>query len=91
MVINLGAPGGRKIVVGIDFGTTFSGVAWAQSVRPDRISVVNVWPNHAGRDEISGKVPTKLSYTGDGNVVWGFQIPPDAPRDDVLEYFKLYV
>lgn len=81
----------RKIIIGVDFGTTFSGVAWAESQKPDRIEVLRVWPDHTGRDESSGKVPTKLRYTDGGGFEWGFQISPDAPRDDILEHFKLSV
>lgn len=81
--------GGRVIVVGVDFGTTFTGVAYAESQRPDRVHVINAWPNHAGREEQSGKVQTKIRYNGDGTFQWGALIPPDAPHDEVLEHFKL--
>lgn len=81
--------GDRTIVVGIDFGTTFTGVAYASSERPDRVHVLQNWPNHVGKDDISGKVPTRLCYKGDGTFDWGALIPADAPIDEVLEYFKL--
>lgn len=79
----------RKIVIGLDFGTTFTGVAYANSLMPDVISVIQEWPNHEGLRELTGKVPTKLCYQSDGSLVWGARISPDAPHDDVLEYFKL--
>lgn len=63
----------RKIIVGIDFGTTYSGVAWAETQRPDRRVAITSWPissiNREG--ESSNKVPTKLRYDGD-KVEWGF-------------------
>ena len=82
----------RKIIVGIDFGTTYSGVAWAETKRPDRRVAITTWPisKTAREGESSDKVPTKLRYTSEG-VQWGFQIPSNAPPTEVLEWFKLYV
>lgn len=82
----------RKIIVGIDFGTTYSGVAWAETKRPDRQSTITTWPiSKAAREgESSDKVPTKICYAN-GEFEWGFQIPSSAPSDEVLEWFKLYV
>ncbi|OHE97825.1 hypothetical protein CORC01_06860 [Colletotrichum orchidophilum] len=71
----------RKIIVGIDFGTTYSGVAWAETQRSDRRTAITTWPIsktiHEG--ESSDKVPTKLRYSGD-EVQWGFSIPINAPK-----------
>lgn len=80
----------RKIIVGIDFGTTYSGVAWAETQRPDRRTAITTWPiNKTTREgESSDKVPTKLRYAKDG-VQWGFSIPITAPQDEVIEWFKL--
>jgi len=80
----------RKIIVGIDFGTTYSGVAWAETQRPDRRTAITTWPiNKTILDgESSDKVPTKLRYDG-SNVQWGFSIPITAPQDEVIEWFKL--
>ena len=33
----------RKILIAIDFGTTFSGVAWAQTRRVSRKSLIAIW------------------------------------------------
>ncbi|KAL4946804.1 hypothetical protein BDV06DRAFT_229684 [Aspergillus oleicola] len=81
----------RKLVIGIDFGTTFTGVAWAETRRPDHISVIESWPSHAGTQEgiSSVKVPTEMRYTkGDSgeNTEWGFQIPALVDR---YQWFKL--
>ncbi|KAL4813417.1 hypothetical protein BDW67DRAFT_177860 [Aspergillus spinulosporus] len=85
--------GDRKLVIGIDFGTTFTGVAWAETRRPDHISIIEAWPSHIGTQEgISNvKVPTELRYTknpdSDGETVeWGFQIPGLVDR---YQWFKL--
>ncbi|KAF4989743.1 hypothetical protein FGRMN_8930 [Fusarium graminum] len=80
----------RKIIVGIDFGTTYSGVAWAESRNPSRRTCITQWPvsstNREG--ESSDKVPTKLRYNG-STIEWGFSIPITAPQDEVIEWFKL--
>ncbi len=80
----------RKIIVGIDFGTTYSAVAWSQTQRPDRRVAITTWPiSRTTREgESSEKVPTKLRYNGN-NVEWGFSIPINAPDDEVNEWFKL--
>ena len=80
----------RKIIVGIDFGTTYSGVAWAETQRPDRRTTITTWPINASirEGESSDKVPTKLRYAGK-DVQWGFSIPITAPQDEVIEWFKL--
>ncbi|KAH8804541.1 hypothetical protein F5884DRAFT_417421 [Xylogone sp. PMI_703] len=78
---------GRKLVVGIDFGTTYSGVAWGETRRSDYQTVINSWPSSQGsREGISSeKVPTELRYIK-STVEWGFQIPPLVER---FQWFKL--
>ncbi|EFX01732.1 hsp70 family chaperone [Grosmannia clavigera kw1407] len=58
------------VVIGIDFGTT------------GQINLITAWPG-TGRDE--GKVPTELLYKN-GEVLWGYEIPPDAKS---ARWFKL--
>ncbi|KOC12074.1 hypothetical protein AFLA70_48g004071 [Aspergillus flavus AF70] len=72
------------LVIGIDFGTTYSGAAWAtvDDFERDEINLITSWPNH-GREE--GKAPTELFYE-DGKVMWGYDIPSDA---DPVRWFKL--
>lgn len=80
----------RKIIVGIDFGTTYSGVAWAETQRHDRRTTITSWPisKTTKEGESSEKVPTKLRYAGD-ETQWGFSIPMTAPQDEIVEWFKL--
>ncbi|KAK0706052.1 hypothetical protein B0T26DRAFT_655976 [Lasiosphaeria miniovina] len=80
----------RKIIVGIDFGTTYSGVAWAETQRPDRRVAITSWPisKTIREGESSDKVPSKLRYSGK-DVEWGFSIPVTAPTEEVIEWFKL--
>ncbi|KAI1407357.1 actin-like ATPase domain-containing protein [Hypoxylon sp. FL1857] len=72
------------MVIGIDFGTTYSGVAWATiaDFEKDQINLVTSWPG-SGREE--GKAPTELFYEDD-QVMWGYGIPADA---EPIRWFKL--
>ncbi|KAI0883273.1 actin-like ATPase domain-containing protein [Annulohypoxylon maeteangense] len=72
------------MVIGIDFGTTYSGAAWATAAdfEAHQINLITSWPG-TGREE--GKAPTELCYE-DGQVTWGYDVPPDS---DPLRWFKL--
>ncbi|KAL6232783.1 hypothetical protein BDW75DRAFT_216790 [Aspergillus navahoensis] len=72
------------MVIGIDFGTTYSGVAWATvaDFASDQINLITSWPG-TGREE--GKAPTELFYEDD-QIFWGYEIPGDA---DPVRWFKL--
>jgi hypothetical protein len=72
------------LVIGIDFGTTFSGVAWATKTdfESDQINLITSWPGRGGEE---GKAPTELYYEDDV-VTWGFEIESDA---DPIKWFKL--
>ncbi|KAH1613864.1 hypothetical protein KXV74_004355 [Aspergillus fumigatus] len=67
--------GGAPILVGLDFGTTFSGIAWAFDGPDDEIEVISTWPG--GGNKTSPKVPSVLSYDG-LNINWGYQVHPFA-------------
>lgn len=83
----------RKIIVGIDFGTTYSGIAWAETQRPDRRQAITAWPisktSHEG--ESSDKIPTRIRYTNAAatDLEWGSQISVNVPPHEVVEWFKL--
>ncbi|KAJ5603968.1 hypothetical protein N7537_006924 [Penicillium hordei] len=72
------------LVIGIDFGTTFSGVAYATESEflAKNISVISEWPG-CGRDE--GKAPTELLYEHE-NSWWGYDLPDVG---DPIRWFKL--
>lgn len=85
------ATGERKIIVGIDFGTTYSGIAWAETKRPDVLSTVTTWPVFTTNQEgaSSEKVPSKLCFAANGTQ-WGFSIGPNASTsNEVVEWWKL--
>ncbi|KAL4790417.1 hypothetical protein BDV19DRAFT_402038 [Aspergillus venezuelensis] len=73
-----------QLVIGIDFGTTFSGVAWAtpESFEADQINLISAWPG-TGREE--GKAPSELLYD-EGRTMWGYNIPGGA---ETVRGFKL--
>ncbi|KAK5195203.1 hypothetical protein LTR96_002795 [Exophiala xenobiotica] len=79
--------GPRKILVAVDFGTTFSGVAWADTRRKTR-TIIKDWPGGTGNDD---KVPTILQYESstfsDGRK-WGFEVERDSQKP-TYEMFKL--
>ncbi|KAF2011913.1 actin-like ATPase domain-containing protein [Aaosphaeria arxii CBS 175.79] len=74
----------RRIIVSIDFGTTFSGLAWAETNRADHQYVIDKWPSNTS-STTSPKVPTELRKVNEG-FQWGFEIPRKAKRN---KYFKL--
>ncbi|KAI6784278.1 uncharacterized protein J7T54_004824 [Emericellopsis cladophorae] len=79
-----------KLIIGIDFGTKYSGIAWAGTQQPDRNTAITTWPVCAASSEgeSSAKVPTTLRYTK-REVQWGFSIPGNVPEDEIVEWFKL--
>ena len=94
-----GIPPQDKLIVGVDFGTTYSGVAAAYSATPDDVDIIKTWPG--GNGITSDKVPTEISYdvkevasdNGDGvrpqrQIRWGFQFKPEEPR---LRCVKLFL
>ncbi|PWY74562.1 actin-like ATPase domain-containing protein [Aspergillus sclerotioniger CBS 115572] len=83
---------GRTIVVAVDFGTTFSGVAWAQTSNPESHYIINQWPqNTSGSSDgmTSEKVPSEVTYEYSNSgpkCLWGFQIIDSMPR---IQWIKL--
>lgn len=68
----------HRIVVGIDFGTTYSAVAWAETSKPSHIEVIKNWPTSG--QLVGAQVPSEISYK-DGDTTsfsWGYDI---CPRD----------
>ncbi|KAM3555584.1 hypothetical protein ARSEF4850_005920 [Beauveria asiatica] len=75
------------ITIGIDFGTTFSGAAWAISKRPADIHVITNWESEYHGCSDRGKCPTLLQYGTIGHETpWGYNVPADK---DVVRWFKL--
>ncbi|PYH33730.1 Hsp70 family protein [Aspergillus neoniger CBS 115656] len=60
-----------RIVIGLDFGTTYSGVAWALRDCPDKPEVIMSWPGAGNRT--TPKVPSTMVIKCGGRVHWGYQ------------------
>ncbi|CAK7202263.1 hypothetical protein SEUCBS139899_004985 [Sporothrix eucalyptigena] len=83
-----------RLIVGVDFGTTFSGVAAVYTPTPDDIEIIKTWPG--GNGITSDKVPTEMTYDlpvdappgTEPTVRWGFQFKPEESR---LRCIKLFL
>ncbi|KAF4998502.1 hypothetical protein FGRMN_3121 [Fusarium graminum] len=76
------------LVIGIDFGTTYSGVAWLLSGKKEAIQIVTDWPTVNNYRTERPKAPSAIFYRhrNDQNPSWGYATPED---DSVLRWFKL--
>jgi hypothetical protein len=83
------------LYVGIDLGTTFTGVAYA--CPPSKaIHIIRDWP---GSDTYESKVPTRLFYDREKLLGWGFADPRNSETHSgkdwqtlrVIERFKLEI
>lgn len=95
-----GSPTADRLIVGVDFGTTYSGVAAVYSATPEDVDIIKTWPG--GNGITSDKVPTEIAYdipakdnaSGATNcttpraIKWGFQFKPEESR---LRCIKLFL
>lgn len=81
----------NKLLIAIDFGTTFSGAAFAFPNRTPEVRPILLWPSSVHGFEATDKAPTTLRYPRRGDPEWGFLIPPDAHDDEFLRLIKLCV
>ncbi|KAG7087569.1 hypothetical protein E1B28_013524 [Marasmius oreades] len=81
-----------KMSVSIDFGTTFSGVAYGSSrIAGGQVQQILNWP---GATETFRKIPTCLLYDEHGRVLaWGLEAKNAGPMPGTLrcEWFKLFL
>ncbi|CDO70397.1 hypothetical protein BN946_scf184999.g37 [Trametes cinnabarina] len=81
-----------KLSVSIDFGTTFSGVAYGSSrIAAGKIQQILNWP---GSFETFRKIPTCLLYDESGQVIaWGLEAKSAGPIPGAVkcEWFKLFL
>ncbi|KAF4428916.1 hypothetical protein F53441_14029 [Fusarium austroafricanum] len=73
----------RFVAVGIDFGTTYSGVCWARSTNPKEANPICGWPSENYRNLNEVKVPTL--YDIDSGK-WGYEITTEM---EPMKWFKL--
>jgi hypothetical protein len=78
--------------VSIDFGTTFSGVAYGSSrIAGGKVQQILTWP---GATENFRKIPTCLLYDDSGHVLaWGLEAKNASPMPGTVrcEWFKLFL
>ncbi|KAF2154316.1 actin-like ATPase domain-containing protein [Myriangium duriaei CBS 260.36] len=79
------------IVVAIDFGTTFSGVAFGKlsnlTIDPDKIDVIKAWPGENAFT--SEKVPSLLIFAGRNSPTkWGLEAQGNS---EAFQCFKLFL
>ncbi|EKG14291.1 Heat shock protein Hsp70 [Macrophomina phaseolina MS6] len=72
----------NQYLIAVDFGTTFSGLAWASRSGSSEIRIINQWPS--GRTD--EKTATTIRYEENGDILWGSDIPHHLPKH---EWFKL--
>ena len=75
----------HRIVVGIDFGTTYSAIAWGSSNTPDQLEVLHNWPTSG--QLVGQQVPSEIAYANESEGVygtdgysWGYDISPKAKK-----------
>ncbi|KAI0905828.1 hypothetical protein F4823DRAFT_632251 [Ustulina deusta] len=83
-------PRAESVIIGLDFGTTYSKVVFARSSLPDDLTTVGDWPKSRTDNSRLGStvVPTKVRYLANGEFEWGAQIPQDASHE-ACRLFKL--
>ncbi|OCL00822.1 actin-like ATPase domain-containing protein [Cenococcum geophilum 1.58] len=63
--------GSDRMVIALDFGTTYSGIAYAFSSKPEEVHCIQEWP---GSSKTVPKSPTVLKYTSKNNFKWGYEL-----------------
>ncbi|KAL8947831.1 MAG: hypothetical protein Q9222_005928 [Ikaeria aurantiellina] len=76
----------HNIVVGIDFGTTYTAVAWVDASQPHHVEIIRNWPT-AGQ-VVSSQVPSEIAYHSADRTLysWGYNISPLSRK---IKWFKL--
>ncbi|KAL9000115.1 MAG: hypothetical protein Q9169_001190 [Polycauliona sp. 2 TL-2023] len=77
---------GHQFIVSIDFGTTYTAVAWVDASSPNQIEIISNWPT-AGQ-VVGSQVPTEIAYGYNDRtkISWGYNISPKAQK---IKWFKL--
>ncbi|KAL7268892.1 hypothetical protein RUND412_008466 [Rhizina undulata] len=89
-------PSGEQdgLVIAIDFGTTFSGAAYAFKRNKDNIEVISAWPNSGNNTK--DKVPSEILYdtasirSGKRKLQWGYDLNTQSQSNiEPIRWFKL--
>ncbi|KAH8689553.1 hypothetical protein BGW36DRAFT_391084 [Talaromyces proteolyticus] len=70
----------NKIIVGVDYGTTFTGASFVSSKGNglSDITVIETWPGISRDSNTVTKVPSRISYPDGLPNQWGYQVQPGA-------------
>jgi len=73
-------------------GYSFTTVAFAHSLAPNEVKLVDTWPNRSTGHTSAQKVPTEIRYTNvrTRTYQWGYEVI-DANSADTLRWFKLFL
>ncbi|KAH0562067.1 hypothetical protein GP486_003228 [Trichoglossum hirsutum] len=75
-----------RLIIALDFGTTFSGIAYAFSTDPERVYSITAWPG--ADDRKVPKAPTVIKYEGSTTTFkWGYEL--DQTLEEKIEGIKL--
>ncbi|KAL2851693.1 hypothetical protein BJX68DRAFT_265937 [Aspergillus pseudodeflectus] len=70
----------HRIIVGVDYGTTFTGASFVSTRAHDinDIVLIKSWPGPARHTEIVLKTPSRIAYAAEngGRERWGYQVEP---------------
>ncbi|KAF7553497.1 hypothetical protein G7Z17_g3586 [Cylindrodendrum hubeiense] len=75
-----------EIMVGIDFGTTHSGVSWAINEGQKKIRLITDWPNLGDSIANQDKVPSIISYKNGRVANWGYEV---GPKEESFRWIKI--
>ncbi|KAF8243757.1 actin-like ATPase domain-containing protein [Wilcoxina mikolae CBS 423.85] len=86
-----------RFVVGVDFGTTFTSVAFAHTACPNDVELVRTWPGCGTGASTADQVPTEIAYTDltSRTKKWGYEVQATTQRGrrgtkpEPLKWFKL--
>ncbi|OCL10017.1 actin-like ATPase domain-containing protein [Glonium stellatum] len=68
----------ERVVIALDFGTTFSGIAYCfPNQHNSKVATVVNWPGIDGESHNAPKIPTLINYNGK-NFAWGAAVNPIA-------------
>ncbi|KAK0718947.1 hypothetical protein B0T21DRAFT_395904 [Apiosordaria backusii] len=89
---NSNADSQADICVAVDFGTTFTGVAWAKPKENFSTRVIHDWPGGAG-NETECKVPSVIARHLDTQGIrkWGYECEEDIDETNKWRYLKTFL
>ncbi|KAF3482027.1 uncharacterized protein GIQ15_04786 [Arthroderma uncinatum] len=79
---SLGLNSSNKIIVGVDYGTTFTGASFVSSKGKglDDITVIDIWPGTFRDTTAVVKAPSRIAYPDDNKGTctrkWGYEVEP---------------